>query len=231
MDYKNWESTYNEIVNDFNYSIEADEKAADVLYNLLQQRKNLFPINKLRDLINDRKVIIFGSGPSLEKSILHHKKKFIDKLKISADGATTALLKHHIYPDIIVTDLDGEISDQLKTNSEGSITVIHAHGDNIGKIKRYVPEFKGQILGTIQINPEPYDLLYNFGGFTDGDRAVYLTDHFRAREIHLIGFDFNNKIGEYSFTEKKDKELKLKKLKWCKYLIDMLNKQNTIQYL
>jgi len=46
-----------------------------------------------------------------------------------------------------------------------------------------------------------------------------------------MGFDFNGKIGEYSFAENKNKKLKLKKLKWCKYLIDVLNKQNSIHYL
>ncbi len=123
------------------------------------------------------------------------------------------------------------MSDQLKANSEGSIAIIHAHGDNINKIKKYVPKLEGKILGTTQINPEPYKFLHNFGGFTDGDRAVYLADHFHAKKIYLMGFDFNGKIGEYSFAENKDKKLKLKKLKWCEYLIDVLNKQNSIHYL
>ena len=231
MDYEDWKSTYEKIVSDFNYSVETDEKAADTLDKLLQEKKNLFPISALKDLINNKEIVIFGAGPSLEKSILKNKKKLTDKLKIAADGATTALLKNNIRPDIIVTDLDGKVSDQLKANSEGSIAIIHAHGDNINKIKKYVPKLEGKILGTTQINPEPYDFLYNFGGFTDGDRAVYLADHFHAKKIYLMGFDFNSKIGEYSFVENKDKKLKLKKLKWCKYLIDVLNKQNSIHYL
>jgi len=231
MDYKDWKSTYEKIVSDFNYSVKTDEKAADALDKLLQEKKNLFPISMLKNLINNREIMIFGAGPSLEKSIPKHKKKFTDKLKIAADGTTTALLKNNIRPDIIVTDLDGKVSDQLKANSEGSIAIIHAHGDNINKIKKYVPKLEGKILGTTQINPEPYDFLYNFGGFTDGDRAVYLADHFHAKKIYLMGFDFNGKIGEYSFAEKKDKKLKLKKLKWCEYLIDVLNKQNSIHYL
>ena len=231
MDYKDWKTTYEKIVSDFNYSVETDEKAADALDKLLKEKKNLFPISTLKNLINNREIIIFGAGPSLEKSILKYKIKLTDKLKIAADGTTTALLKNNIRPDIIVTDLDGKVSDQLKANSEGSIAIIHAHGDNINKIKKYVPKLEGKILGTTQINPEPYDFLYNFGGFTDGDRAVYLADHFHAKKIYLMGFDFNSKIGEYSFVENKDKKLKLKKLKWCKYLIDVLNKQNSIHYL
>jgi len=229
MDYKDWESIYTKIVKDFHFSVKNDEKAADVLNTLLKQKIPL-SLDELRDSIIGKEIIIFGAGPSLENSIIAHKKMFVNKLKIAADGATTALLKYDIHPDIIVTDLDGKVADQLKANSDGSIVVMHTHGDNIDKIKRYVPRFKGKIVGTTQINPEPYGNIHNFGGFTDGDRAVYLADHFHAKKIYLIGFDFNNEIGTYSFAENKDKTLKLKKLKWCKNLINMLNKKN-ISYL
>jgi hypothetical protein len=229
MDYKDWKSIYRKIVEDFHFSVENDEKAADVLNTLLRQ-KSLMSIDKLNDLIAGKEIIIFGAGPSLENSIITHKKMFANTLKIAADGATTALLKYNICPDIIVTDLDGKVPDQVKANSDGSIVVIHAHGDNIDKIKKYVPKFKGEIVGTTQINPEPYDNIHNLGGFTDGDRAVYLADHFCAKKIFLTGFDFNNEIGPYSFSENKNKTLKLKKLKWCKTLINMLNKKN-ISYL
>ena len=229
MDYKDWESIYRKIVEDFHFSVENDEKAADVLNTLLKQ-KSPMSIDKLNDFIASKEIIIFGAGPSLENSIITHKKMFANTLKIAADGATTALLKYNICPDIIVTDLDGKVPDQVKANSDGSIVVIHAHGDNIDKIKKYVPKFKGEIVGTTQINPEPYDNIHNLGGFTDGDRAVYLADHFCAKKIFLTGFDFNNEIGYYSFSENKNKTLKLKKLKWCKNLINMLNKKN-ISYL
>ena len=75
MDYKDWKFTYEKIVSDFNYSVETDEKAAAALDKLLQEKKNLFPISTLKYLINNREIIIFGAGPSLEKSILKHKKK------------------------------------------------------------------------------------------------------------------------------------------------------------
>lgn len=231
MEYKEWEPIYEKIAKDFNISVENDEKAANILDKLLQKKKNLFLISKLGELIDNREIIVFGAGPSLEPAILTYKKKVTDKLKIVADGATTALLKNNIHPDIIVTDLDGKVLDQLKASLEGSITIIHAHGDNIDKIKEYVPKFKGYLVGTTQTNPDPYDNLHNFGGFTDGDRAVHIADHFHAKEIYLMGFDFNNEIGPYSFAENKDKNLKLKKLKWCKHLIDMLNKQDIIHYL
>jgi len=231
MNYKNWEPTYKNILNDFNYSLENDEKGANVLNKILQKNKNVVSIRTLEDLIHGEEIIIFGAGPSLKSSIIKHKKMFIDRIKIAADGATTALLKNNIYPEIIATDLDGKVSDQLKASSEGCVTIIHAHGDNIDNIKKYTPKFKGEIIGTTQSNPVPYNMLHNFGGFTDGDRAAYIADHFYAKEIYLVGFEFNGKIGKYSLIENKDKRLKLKKLEWCKYLINMLNKQNRINYL
>ena len=231
MDYEKWEPLYKKIMKDFNFSVENDIKAANILNQLFKNKNISSHINKLKNLINNKKVIIFGAGPSLETSILKYKKRLTDYLKIAADGTTTFLLKNGIVPEIIVTDLDGRVSDQLKANSEGSIIIIHAHGDNIKKIKNYFTEFKGELIGTIQVNPEPYDALHNLGGFTDGDRAIYLANHFNANKIYLMGFDFNNKIGKYSFMQNKNRSLKLKKLKWCKYLINLVNKQKSIFYL
>jgi len=231
MFYEEWEPIYKKIVRDFNFNIEDDKKTAQVLNKLLENKKNLCSVNKVENVISNKEVVIFGAGHSLKNSIHNYKKRLEDKVKISADGATTALLECNMHPNIIVTDLDGEISDQIKANSKGSITVIHAHGNNINEINKYTTKFEGAVLGTTQTDPNPYDNVHNFGGFTDGDRAAYLAVHFHARKIYLVGFDFNGKIGEYSFAENKDKKLKLKKLKWCKYLIDELSKQNSIKHL
>jgi len=227
MYYKEWESIYKKILDDFNFSLIKDEKSADFLNSILQ-KNNVYDVKKLENIIKNREIVVFGAGPSLEKFIAKHKNFFASKIKIAADGATTALLRNSILPDIIVTDLDGRVVDQIKANAEGSILVVHAHGDNLDKIKKYVPRFKGPVIGTTQTNPENYSKLNNFGGFTDGDRAVHLADHFQAKKIYLVGFDFNNIIGEYSFAGKKDKNLKLKKLEWCKNLI---NKIEHVQYL
>ena len=231
MFYNEWVPIYKKIVDDFGFSIKKDILAADILEQLLQNKKLIF-IKDLKDFIFNKEVVVFGAGPSLENSIEINNQKFENKIKISADGATTALLERNIKPDLIVTDLDGRVSDQFKANSEGSILVIHAHGDNINRIKIYVPKLKENIIGSIQTDPNTYKNVFNFGGFTDGDRAVYLSDHFNAKKIYLVGFDFNGKIGKYSFSEVKNKNLKLKKLKWCRYLIELLIKsKNNIFYL
>ena len=230
MFYKDWELIYEKIAEDFNFNVKNDIQSADILNSLLKKDKKFY-IKKLEDLISGREVVVFGAGPSLESSIIKHKKKLDDKIKIVADGATSALLKKNILPDIIVTDLDGKVIDQIEANSKGSLTIIHAHGDNTSNIKKYVPEFKGDIIGTTQIDPKNYENIYNFGGFTDGDRAIYLADHFHAKKIYLIGFDFKGVIGKYSFSENKDKKQKLKKLKWCKYLIELLKKNRNNIYI
>ncbi|MCJ7571169.1 MAG: DUF115 domain-containing protein [Candidatus Thermoplasmatota archaeon] len=228
MFYKDWKPFYEKIINDLKLNFEKDKDAAFLLDIILSDKK-IVSIKRLEKLIKNKEIIVFGAGHTLEKSILKHKKSIENKVKISADGATSALLKHNIIPDIIVTDLDGKISDILLANNKGAIVIIHAHGDNIEKIKNYAKNFEGEILGTTQIDPTNFKKLYNFGGFTDGDRAVFLANHFKAKKIFLTGFNFDENIGEYSFADKKDKTMKLKKLKWCKYFIDLLSKENNLK--
>ena len=221
MIYKNWEQIYKKILKDFNIK-ESEDKISAELLEILLSNKPIFPLEDLNQLIKDKQVFVFGAGPSLENSIIKNKKHLNSVIKISADGATSALIKHAINPDIIVTDLDGNVNDQIKSNDKGSIIIIHAHGDNKDKIIKYLPEIKGKVIGTTQTDPSKFKNLYNFGGFTDGDRAVFIADHFNAKKINLIGFDYNSKIGKYSFSENKNKKLKLKKLKWCKKLTKMI---------
>ena len=221
MKYKNWKLIYKKILKDFNFKESEDKKSAELLDNLLSN-KSIFSLEDLSQIIKDKQVFVFGAGPSLEKSIINNKKLYESVIKISADGATSALIKYSIYPDIIVTDLDGNVEDQINSNDKGSILIVHSHGENKDKIIKYLPGIKGKIIGTTQTDPSEFINLYNFGGFTDGDRAVFIADHFNAKKINLIGFDFNNKIGKYSFSENKNKKLKLKKLKWCKKLTKMI---------
>ncbi|KYK22827.1 hypothetical protein AYK24_01580 [Thermoplasmatales archaeon SG8-52-4] len=225
MFYKDWKPIYDKIAKDLNINRQKDKQAVNVLNKLLKvNRRN--SIEKLNEKIFGKEVVVFGAGHSLESSLVSNNDIIKNKIKISADGATSALTQKDIFPDIIVTDLDGKISDQIKANLKGSLVIIHAHGDNIEKIKEYVPKFKDDVIGSTQIDPNPYENVNNYGGFTDGDRAIFLADNFKAKMIYLIGFDFDGKIGRYSFFENKDKNLKLKKLKWCKYLIEFLKKGN-----
>ena len=228
MIYEKWKEFYYRIVEDLEINTEEDRKAAIILQNLLEKRENKIKPEILQKIITNRNVIVVGAGPSLLENINKNRDLISKSIIISADGATTALLENNIQPDIIVSDLDGRIPDQIYANRKGSIAIIHAHGDNIEKLTQYIPEFKGIIFGTTQIDPSTFPLLHNCGGFTDGDRAVFLADHFKAKKIYLIGFDFNDEIGEYSFAAKKNKKLKMDKLRWCNYLINSLNNSSII---
>jgi len=230
MLYKNWEIFYKKIIDDFNFEIKKDIESAKLLDSLLSNKK-LLPEHRLKKLIKENNVVVYGAGPSLSIKINKSIKKYENFIKISADGATSALIEKNIIPDIIVTDLDGKIIDQINANIKGSVVLIHSHGDNIKKIKSHVSFFSGSVMGSTQTDPKNFKNLFNYGGFTDGDRSVFLADHFKAKKIDLIGFDYT-KIGKYSFSKYKNKENKLKKLKWCKHLIAELKKENpSIQYI
>ena len=231
MNFKKWNEIYLEISQDLNINLEDDKKASHIFNEILIKQKNKNNINKLKNLINNKEIIIFGAGPSLKKSIIKYKSFLKNRIIISADGATSALIENNIIPDIIVTDLDGKIKDQIYANINGSIIVIHSHGDNINIIKNNIYKFKSEVIGTTQIDPSEYPLLNNFGGFTDGDRSVLLALYFKAKFIYLIGFDYDGTIGEYSFTNNNKYDIKMKKLKWCKKIIDNVFDNKKIKYL
>ncbi|HMK53364.1 MAG TPA: 6-hydroxymethylpterin diphosphokinase MptE-like protein, partial [Methanobacteriaceae archaeon] len=159
---------YEKILEDFGFSRYDDEESAKLLDRLLYIQGSL----AWNEIPVKEKTIVFGAGPSLKRNIIELKKIELDDfLLIAADGATTALLEENIVPDIIVTDLDGRMDTIFKANRLGSVMVVHAHGDNFKKISKYVPELL-RVIGTTQSTPLAN--VYNWGGFTDGDRAVFL---------------------------------------------------------
>jgi len=214
-----WFSWYKEILNEFGFSQNDDEKSAKLLNNLLKNHNGL---NKNEIKIKN-KVIVFGAGPSIKRNIKELKKlNLSDFTLIAADGATTALLEENTIPDIIVTDLDGDMDNIIKANKEGAILVVHAHGNNIEKIKKYVSELK-RIFGTTQSTP--LEKVNNFGGFTDGDRCIFLAVELGAKFIVLAGMDFGKIVTKYSrpdLADLKDKadEIKIMKLKYAKELTE-----------
>ena len=214
-----WEKRYSEILKEFGYSKKRDFESAKILNSIL---KNRFPLSKLRELIANQDVFIIGGGPSLLSSI-PILKKHNSITKIVADGAVKALIENKIKPDILVTDLDGDKKSLKKIGKSSIIKAIHAHGDNINKLD-LVSNFKNCI-GTTET--KPFGKIHNFGGFTDGDRSVFLAHHFKAKRIFLFGMDFGNKIGKYSKTKISDKKIKIKKLQRGKKLLEWLASKNS----
>jgi hypothetical protein len=144
-------------------------------------------------------------------------------VKVVADGAVEALITNNIKPDIVVTDLDGNPAFLKKAEKLGAIMVVHAHGDNENAIENLVPKFKN-VVGSTQVMP--VDNVYNFGGFTDGDRSAFMADEMGARTIVLVGMDLTEPITKYSAGETVDEDLKGKKLKKAKQLLEMLSKKS-----
>jgi len=216
MMYKEWEPIYLKIIRDFGFSKEKDEITARYLDNLLDSFKVEDTYDELMGILKGEDVFICGKGPYLHKKIESYKEDLKDGIVLAADGATSTLLEKGIKPDVIVSDLDGFVPDQVKANREGSIVVVHAHGDNIESINRWTKKFV-KILGTTQSDPKKFRNLFNFGGFTDGDRAAFLAEHFGAKTLNLLAFDFE-RTEEPSWK----REIKMKKLKWCKLLLGLI---------
>ena len=210
-----WKKRYSDILKEFNYSEKKDSESAIVLNSLLKKSNT---IEKIIRLIEGNTVFVIGSGPSLSTSI-PRLKKYRKSIKIAADSALKPLVENGIIPDIIITDLDGDEATMKKIAKTKSIFVVHAHGDNIKKLE-LVKKFKNCI-GTTQ--SKPFSKIQNFGGFTDGDRGVFLANYFNAKKIILFGMDFGNKIGKFSNTKKTERKTKLQKLKKGENLLEWLS--------
>ena len=220
MRFIDWFPYYQDIRQQFGYSTEKDQEAANILSKMI--KKKTIDIKVLQRKIARRHVMAIGAGDSLISNIKFIKKnrKFV---KIVADGATQALIENHITPDIVVTDLDGDSLSLRKAERAGAIMVVHSHGDNVEELKKLVPTFK-RVIGSTQVMP--VENVYNFGGFTDGDRCVFLADEFGAKEIVLVGMEFGDRIGEHSKKIVKNIELKKEKMKVGKRLLEILAKRS-----
>ncbi|MDD1755737.1 MAG: DUF115 domain-containing protein [Methanomassiliicoccales archaeon] len=212
MQFDEWEPIYARILADFGFSRSEDERSATILLDLLSG-KDLCDERCISERIGE-KVTVCGDAVALEDQLTSFG---LSGTVISADGATKALMNAGIRPDIIVTDLDGDIGAQVEAVGLGALIVIHAHGDNVEALRNHVPRFKGRVMATTQ--SRPLVPLHNFGGFTDGDRAVLLARHFGAKRLRLLGFDFK----EPREKEGRERAVKVRKLEWARALIFDLN--------
>lgn len=210
MQFSDWEPIYHAILEDFGFNSAHDEEAAKLLDELLQQKKQSLEHAAMR--LRGKKVMVMGNAPILRDELADLDRE--SEAVVAADGATAVLLEKGIVPEIIVTDLDGPFQAILSANKMGSIAAVHAHGDNLDALQRCVPQLE-MVIGTVQCKPP--EGLYNFGGFTDGDRCVFLAKELGAASIRLMGFDFDDE----SVTPRKRK-----KLAWAKRLIEIALSEN-----
>lgn len=237
MNWIEWKKNYFRIIKQLGFDPKADERSAKLLTTYLtalsKTTKDAFH-QKLQRILQFP-VLIAGAGPSLEQDLASlFSTEILKKIQIIAvDGATTLFQSKNIIPTVVITDLDGDLCAIRWAIENGALTLIHAHGDNLQQISSF---FKNQrkifskknVWGTTQ--NKPGRVLFNFGGLTDGDRAIFLAFHYQSPLIGLIGFDFGTQIGKYSTFNspvKKSISKKLEKFQVAQELIASFHSKHT----
>ncbi len=210
LDFAAWEPIYERILADFGFDRTGDEEAALLLSKMLTE-ENTVSLSELKAMISGKIVLVCGNAPKLRAELSE-----IDLSSfviIAADGAAAVLMDLGRVPEVICTDLDGnseaDIEKEILACEKGALVLIHAHGDNTDKLEKYVSRFK-RFIATTQAGP--FDRVHNFGGFSDGDRCVFVAKEFGAASVRLAGFDFEDPGVN---------PIKKKKLVWAKELIEV----------
>jgi len=209
MDFAQWEPLYLEILEDMGYDRSDDENSVRIL-KAVTLNSDLRMGDEAAELLEDH-VTVVGNAPCLERDL---DSKGIRGTVLCSGSAVGRLMAKGITPHIVFTDLDGDIGPQIEASSEGAFTFIHAHGGNSELIVRYAPLFKGPVVLTTQSVPEY--TVFNYGGFTDGDRPVCFAEHFGVTDIMLVGFDYDDPMPK----EGSDPAMKKRKLAWAKRIIN-----------
>jgi 2-amino-4-hydroxy-6-hydroxymethyldihydropteridine diphosphokinase len=202
MNFEEWEPYYREICEYFAFDPGKDEEAARILAALL--RHDDLPV--LDSICRGRAVTVCGNAPCLRKE-LHR----ITGRIFAADAAAEVLMAGNIRPDAVFTDLDGATGLFPLINGAGTVMVVHAHGDNIPLLRFWMPQLSGPVVATTQ--GMPFDGVHNFGGFTDGDRAVFTAHALGADSVRIIGFDLDDRDVD---------PMKRGKLCWARRLLALL---------
>ncbi len=218
-----WLKIYDNIAKQLRLSPIEDERSAELLSVLIRNR-GLEP-SDIKKIVHNKHVLIVGAGPSVIEDLESIKRIERNKVVfVTCDGATKAFLEiFEEPPHIIVTDLDGYPKEQILCSKMNSIVIVHAHGDNRNEIATYVSKIE-KVMGTTQVKPK--EKVYNFGGFTDGDRAAFIMSHFKPLSITLAGMDLSEEVGKYSKPIIFDRTKKIQKLKIAKELLELLGREN-----
>ena len=232
IEFRAW---YRKIVNDFNFVLQKDREARDLLSRILEKKTYSYNLEEVlhsfkENIQKKERICVYGCGPSLEESVDYilsnlGKNFFKNCVNLAADGAARLLNERIIPIDGIITDLDGITKRDF---FKAKFVIVHAHGDNILLLEHFkntIINFT-KIIGTTQAE-STYNLI-NPGGFTDGDRILALIISFLLpqQELYLIGMDFDDIVGNYSKPNQEKNYLadpiKLKKLQYALQIIEWL---------
>lgn len=191
MRYRQWAPEYERIQSEFGYALEKERAASERLVALLPPPARERAEQRIRARVRGRETIVVGLAPrSGAPPVWMLPRTAEPPALVVADGATERCLAAGLVPDVVVTDLDGPIPSEVTANARGALVLIHAHGDNVPALERWVPQFPRELAGSWAGPPERG--LVDFGGFTDGDRAAYLAEFVGAPRVLLYGFDFDH---------------------------------------
>ncbi len=211
MDVDTWDPIYQAIVAAFGYDVAADRRARDRAESYLQP----YGLDRL-DLAGDAVAIVVGAD--LDAAAVRSVRRF-DHVVATAD-ALDRLARAAVPVRLAVTDLDSDPARVCARTRRGRSVAIHAHGDNVAAIDRWLPRtWTRAVLGTTQVRPT--DVMVNVGGFTDGDRAAFLADALGAASIDLVGWAFDDP------TVSPEKR---RKLAWAARLLTWLERHRDERY-
>ncbi|WP_128478318.1 6-hydroxymethylpterin diphosphokinase MptE-like protein [Halorussus pelagicus] len=214
MNYETWSPVYEQILRDFGFGREADERARDVLADLTD------PFDLAELDVSGETVAIAGAGPSLTDPDDSRRPAELARARetdavFAASTAADHLRAADVRVDCMVTDLDKNPETASELTREGTPVAAHAHGDNVPAVREWVPRFDAErVLPTTQARPVAH--VRNFGGFTDGDRAAFLADHLGAAELVFVGWDFEDPDVD---------PMKAEKLAWAERLLRWLERR------
>jgi uncharacterized Rossmann fold enzyme len=206
MNFETWEPVYEAVLDDFGFDRGADERARDVANEFAAA----FDLGRF-DGLAGATVAIAGAGPSIENASAARRAREADAV-LAASTAADVLLAADVAIDAMVTDLDKNPETARRLSESGVPVVAHAHGDNVPAVREWLPRFRTEhVLATTQARPRGD--VHGFGGFTDGDRAAFLADHFGAAELVFVGWDLEDPTVDPT---------KARKLRWAERLLAWL---------
>lgn len=211
MDFHEWEPIYEQILADFGYDRAADETARDFANTHLIEHTKL-PLSFRGDSV------AIVSGAHLTGAELSTLDQYDRLLAVGTAIERLEATNHSIA--LVVTDLDSAPSRVSTRTNDGGMAAVHAHGDNRDELATWLPKMDPTaVIGTTQA--APCGAMLNVGGFTDGDRAAFLADHFEAASLSFVGWDLADQTVD---------PIKRKKLNWAAQLLHLLESRRGEHY-
>ena len=205
MNFESWEPVYESILADFGYPRDGDERARDAI----AEYATPFDLGRLDAA--GATVAVVGAAPSLPETV---DRVAGADLVFAASTAADVVREAGFGIDLMVTDLDKNPETARELTAAGTPVAAHAHGDNVPLVEEWLPRLDPvHTLATTQA--APVEAVYNFGGFTDGDRAAFLADEFSAADLRFVGWAFDDPaVGA----------AKARKLRWAERLLHLLER-------